>query len=140
MAGTPDKGKFSVNIGDGVLEEAMAAVEKRHGDGPADAAGADVSPEGEPAAASAEAPIAASPEGGARDKELEELKLKLEFSMAKGREMMDKVKDAHEKMLRAVADLENFKKRAQKEKEEVLKFGVEKLLKDLLPIPDNLDR
>jgi molecular chaperone GrpE len=43
-------------------------------------------------------------------------------------------------MLRAVADLENFKKRAQKEKEEVQRFGLERLLKDLLPVPDNLDR
>ena len=43
-------------------------------------------------------------------------------------------------MLRAAADLENFKKRAQKEKEEVQRFGSEKLLKDFLPVLDNLDR
>jgi molecular chaperone GrpE len=39
-----------------------------------------------------------------------------------------------------VADLENYRKRAQKEREEVQKFGVEKLVKDLLPVLDNLDR
>ncbi len=42
--------------------------------------------------------------------------------------------------MRAVADLENYKKRAVKEREEVQKFGVEKLVKDLLPVLDNLDR
>lgn len=72
--------------------------------------------------------------------EVEQLKAQLEFSLAKGREMMERVKDSHERMLRAAADLENYKRRAQKEKEEVQKFGVEKLLKDLLPVIDNLDR
>jgi molecular chaperone GrpE len=53
---------------------------------------------------------------------------------------MGKIKDEHEKMLRAVADLENYKKRALKEKEEMQKFGNEKLLKDFLPVFDNFDR
>ncbi len=53
---------------------------------------------------------------------------------------MEKLKDGHEKMLRAVADLDNFKKRAAKEKDEVQRFGIEKLLKDFLPVADNLDR
>ena len=42
--------------------------------------------------------------------------------------------------MRAVADLENYRKRAQRERDEVQKFGVEKLVKDLLPVLDNLDR
>jgi molecular chaperone GrpE len=42
--------------------------------------------------------------------------------------------------VRAVADLENYKKRAVRERDEVQKFGAEKLLKDLLPVKDNLDR
>ncbi len=39
-----------------------------------------------------------------------------------------------------MADLENYRKRAQRERDEVQKFGVEKLVKDLLPVLDNLDR
>ena len=78
--------------------------------------------------------------GRAARKELESLRAQLEFSQAKGRETDGEVKDEHERMLRAAADLENYKKRAQKEKEEVQKFGIEKLLKDLLPVIDNLDR
>jgi molecular chaperone GrpE len=144
MAGTPDKGKFSTGIDQDVIEEALRAVQKRthEGEAPADAAAVDLSPEAEPLPAEP-APAAAAdpaPDVDAVQKELEELRVQLEFSQAKGRELMDKIKDTHDKMLRAVADLENFKRRAQKEKEEIQKFGVERLLKDLLSIPDNLDR
>ncbi|WP_257453514.1 nucleotide exchange factor GrpE [Archangium lipolyticum] len=73
-------------------------------------------------------------------RELGETRQQLEFSQSKGREMMERLKDSHERGLRATADLENYKKRAQKEKEEVQKFGSERLLKDFLPVVDNLDR
>lgn len=42
--------------------------------------------------------------------------------------------------LRAVADLENYRKRAQREKEDLGRFGNEKLLREVLPIKDNLER
>lgn len=42
--------------------------------------------------------------------------------------------------LRARADLENFRKRAQREKEEALKFGNESLLLEILPAVDNMER
>ncbi len=42
--------------------------------------------------------------------------------------------------LRMVAETENFKKRLKKEKEDFLQFANEKLLKELLPIKDNLER
>ncbi len=42
--------------------------------------------------------------------------------------------------LRQVADLENFKKRGAREKEEAIRYGNEALVKDLLPILDNLER
>jgi molecular chaperone GrpE len=72
--------------------------------------------------------------------ELESLRAQLELSQAKGREMMERIRDTHERMLRAVADLENYKKRANKEKEEVQKFGNEGLLREFVPVMDNLDR
>jgi molecular chaperone GrpE len=133
-----EKGSFSTSIGQDVLDEALKAVEKHSPSASggssqgAAAAGGPVAPE----EAAPEAPAAKDP----RDAELESARAALDFSLAKGRELMGKVKDEHEKMLRAVADLENFKKRAQKEKEEVQRFGVEKLLKDFLPVIDNLDR
>lgn len=42
--------------------------------------------------------------------------------------------------LRARADLDNYRKRAQREKEDVVRFGQENLLRDLLPVIDNLER
>jgi molecular chaperone GrpE len=64
----------------------------------------------------------------------------LEASQAMARETLEKLKDQHERLLRSAADLENYKKRAGREKDEVFRFGQERLLKELLPILDNLDR
>lgn len=119
-----DKGSFATEIGDDVLQEALKAVEKHTGGSKEEAP-----PE-----------VAAPASGDPRDTEIADLKTQLEFSAAKGRELMGKLKDEHEKMLRAAADLENYKRRAQKEKEEMQRFGIEKLLKDFLPVFDNFDR
>jgi molecular chaperone GrpE len=130
----PDEsGKFSTSIADDIINEALKSVDKARA-----AVRGDEVPEPAPAPTTA-APAAAAPAPAPSD-EVESLKAQLELSMAKGRELMGKVKDEHEKMLRAVADLENYKKRAVKEKDEVQKFGVEKLLKDFLPVVDNFDR
>jgi molecular chaperone GrpE len=40
--------------------------------------------------------------------------------------------------LRAMADLENYRKRATREKEEVRQYGAARILEDLLPVLDNL--
>src|SRR5262249_21153114 len=52
----------------------------------------------------------------------------------------DEAKRFHDNWLRAAADLENYKKRAIKDREESEKFGNEKLLRDFLPVIDDLDR
>jgi molecular chaperone GrpE (heat shock protein) len=49
----------------------------------------------------------------------------------------DEYKD---RWIRAVADFENFRKRAQKEKADLLTYGNENLLKELLPVLDNFER
>ncbi|WP_226663395.1 nucleotide exchange factor GrpE [Microbulbifer aggregans] len=43
-------------------------------------------------------------------------------------------------VLRAQADVQNARRRAQQDVEKAHKFGVEKLIKDLLPVVDNLER
>ncbi len=45
-----------------------------------------------------------------------------------------------DRWMRTQADLENFKRRAAREKQDALRFGSEHLLKDLLPVIDNLHR
>src|SRR3954454_19587245 len=45
-----------------------------------------------------------------------------------------------DKFLRERADLENLRKRFQKEKEDLLKYGNENLVVEILPVVDNLER
>jgi molecular chaperone GrpE len=49
----------------------------------------------------------------------------------------DEVKD---RLMWVAADFDNYKKRVLKEKEEFLKFSQENLLKEVLPVLDNLER
>lgn len=46
----------------------------------------------------------------------------------------------YDRYLRAMADLDNYRKRAARDKEDAIKYGNEKLIKDILPIMDSLDR
>jgi molecular chaperone GrpE len=68
------------------------------------------------------------------------LQAQLEESFKRARETSDRLKDTHERLLRTAAEFDNFKKRALKEKEDVQRFGIERLLKDFLPVMDNLER
>ena len=47
--------------------------------------------------------------------------------------------EAEDIRLRALAEMENFKKRLQREKDEQVKYASEKVLADLLPVLDNLE-
>lgn len=126
---TPEKGKISAEISPDVIREALESVKRR------DVREGEDSPEGlEPAARDA------SPDREEPHSEVESLRAQLEISQSKGRELMEKLKETHERMLRAVADLDNYKKRAHKEREELQKFGNERLLKEFVPVMDNLDR
>jgi molecular chaperone GrpE len=55
---------------------------------------------------------------------------------AKGKEAQDN----YDRFLRLSAEFENFKKRMEKEKTDAYKFGTENLIKELLPVLDNLER
>ena len=57
--------------------------------------------------------------------------------------LAEKEKEAaanYDKYVRAVAELDNYKKRAAKEKADIIKFGKEDVIKDILPFVDSLDR
>lgn len=49
-------------------------------------------------------------------------------------------RDNWDKLLRERADLENYRKRASREKEELLNYGVKSLIEEVLPVVDNLER
>jgi molecular chaperone GrpE len=134
-------GKIDLNaqISQKAIDEALKAVEgtaspEAKVDPPTDATSKD-------------APAADLPDIDKLKSELEKAKqgLKerdaiLEMSQQRSRETMERLKDTHDRMLRALADLDNYKKRAAKEKEETIRFGNERLLKEVLPVIDNLDR
>ena len=65
--------------------------------------------------------------------ELEKLRQQLET-----KEM--EAKESYDRFLRQVAELENFKKRMAREKGEAIRYAHEGLVRDLLPILDNLER
>lgn len=52
----------------------------------------------------------------------------------------DEAQAAVERYLRLAAEFENYKKRVQKDQLEYIKYANERLLKDLLPVLDNLQR
>ncbi|HVP60121.1 MAG TPA: nucleotide exchange factor GrpE [Myxococcaceae bacterium] len=115
-----ETGKFSTNIGEDVIAAALESVEKQR----------------ETASGEGSAPPAV-------DRQAEEaaaLKARVEALEARERELSAQVDQERERTLRAMADLDNARKRAQREREEVVRYGMERVLKDLLPVVDNLDR
>ena len=60
--------------------------------------------------------------------------------LAKYRELGDELSETQERVLRTAADAENFKKRLQREKEEQTRYANESLMRELLPVIDNLER
>src|SRR5687768_16811134 len=51
-----------------------------------------------------------------------------------------KLAEANERYVRLMADFDNFRKRATKERTELLQGAGEDLLRDVLPVVDNLER
>ena len=49
-------------------------------------------------------------------------------------------KDNYDRYVRQIAETENFKKRTARERDDAIRFANEMLLKDLLPVIDNLER
>jgi molecular chaperone GrpE len=62
---------------------------------------------------------------------------KLEAELATARE---EARQANDRVVRERADAENLKKRAAREQSEAVRFGTERLVRDLLPVVDNLER
>jgi molecular chaperone GrpE len=79
-------------------------------------------------------------EPSAMQRKIQLLEEQLEESFKRARDTGDRLKETHERLLRTAAEFDNFKKRAAREKEDVQKFGSERLLKDFLPVMDNLER
>ena len=79
------------------------------------------------------APPQATPEKDERSEKDSDLVARLE-------EKEKEAAENYDRYVRAMADLENIRKRAVREKAESIKYGNETLIKDILPMIDSLDR
>lgn len=52
----------------------------------------------------------------------------------------DEVEELRDRLLRALAETDNVRRRAQREREESARYAGEALLRDIIPILDNVDR
>jgi molecular chaperone GrpE len=112
MSGTGEKGSFAADIPASVLEEALKSVARHEGQAPEE-------PGGDPPVE-----VEAPPSDLAADVQRLEGELAAE----------------HDRLLRTAADLENFRKRVAREREEATRNAAGPVVKDLLPADDNLER
>mgnify|MGYP001545447252 CR=1 FL=1 len=56
------------------------------------------------------------------------------------RRLKEEVEDYKDKFLRCMADMDNLRRRTEKEKSDYLKFGLESFFKELLPVLDSFDK
>lgn len=126
------KGKFSADIGEDVIAAAVDSVEKR-------------TRSGESLAVDETSNLASDGDDVVVPEVVDELPpgeppSPLELVEARVRSLEDQVRSEHETALRAAADLDNYRKRAQRDLQEGVRFANERLLKDFLPVLDNLER
>lgn len=68
-----------------------------------------------------------------RESEIAEMRLQLNSKE-------EESKNNYDRYIRQVAEMDNFKKRTAREREESVRYANETLVKDLLPVIDNLER
>jgi molecular chaperone GrpE len=101
----------------------------------------------EKAPSEAQAPAASDAQASAQEAspaelahKVEQLRAMLDDSTSRAQQTQERLKDTHERLLRTAAEFDNFKKRTLKEKDDTRRFAIESLLKDFLPVADNLER
>jgi molecular chaperone GrpE len=124
------------NAADKAIREALESVEKLERQGAADDA-AVVFDDEVSADSTEEAPPPRKTVADAMVEALLKSKQEMQDVLS---QTQKEAKDLYDRLTRVSADFENFKKRQQREKEDVIKFGNEKILKEFLPVLDNLHR
>src|SRR5262245_3614036 len=78
-----------------------------------------------------------NPTGGEESESDAATPARLEAELTAAREEIERYR---ERWIRERADLENLKKRAERERTEAVRFGTERLVSDLLGVVDDLER
>ena len=55
-------------------------------------------------------------------------------------ELRRQLDDKQDRLLRALAEMDNIRRRAQRDRDDYVKYANESLVRDLIPVLDNLDR
>ncbi len=55
-------------------------------------------------------------------------------------ELRRQLEDKQDRLLRALAEMDNMRRRVQRERDEYTRYATETLIRDLIPVLDNLDR
>ena len=55
-------------------------------------------------------------------------------------ELRRQLDDKQDRLLRALAEADNIRRRAQRDRDDYVKYATESLMRDLVPVLDNLDR
>jgi molecular chaperone GrpE len=63
-----------------------------------------------------------------------------ETTFAEIEELRAQLAEKQDQLLRALADTENIRRRAQRDRDDYVRYAAEALLRDLIPVLDNLDR
>jgi len=74
------------------------------------------------------------------EKIIQELKKELELKEKENADLKNQIEELKDKFLRSVAELENVRKRIEKDKEEFYQYALSDLLKEILTIIDNFER
>ena len=80
------------------------------------------------------------PDEGGQDSEIPEKTGGTEDLMARLQEAEKRAAENYDKYLRAVAELDNYRKRVVREKADAIRYGNETLIRDMLPLVDGMDR
>lgn len=76
----------------------------------------------------------------ANEPEVQDLPLESAEQESAGESVQTRLQEAEERLLRAQAEVENVRKRGQRELQDLLRYGEINLLRDILPVLDNIER
>ena len=128
----------------------MADDDKKH-DGDDDAyvldleehAGADVdalTPEALEAVSNREAETPSASTGGSRETGVDTIPGEEPTTDAAVAELQSEIADLRDRSIRTLADFENYRRRSEREREDLRRYAAGDVLRDLLPVVDNLQR
>jgi molecular chaperone GrpE len=80
------------------------------------------------------------PQGAGEGKSLQDAVAALQAEVNDLRSKQPEIDDLKDKLLRAQAEMENIRKRAEREKEDAAKYAITKLARDIVGVGDNFQR